>query len=802
MSKSVTISLIVDASVSDAISNIKNLQSNLSILRDQTTSASEKFIKLGKNAEISANALKVVTTQTTNLIAALAKPAIAFESAMAEIKRVVQFDSPKQFKEMEQDLLKLTRILPVTQKEIASLVAQGGGDGIAREQLLNYAESVVKLGVAFKKNANEVGKAMITLSNVLGKPITEIGQLGDAINYLADQTTSDASDIVDVLTQISMEAKLLGLTENQIASLSSTLLTLGKSSTDTSQIIKQMSVGFSRLKAGEHAQALQKLGLSAESFAQAMNNNAQEAISGFINKIGQLPDAEQFEILTNIFGSQQASNMMLLSKNSEQYANQLALLEKVDGNGHLHYIGSIQREFAATTDTTENNIHTLQKSFDELGTAIGTRLLPSINLFIDKLIPVIHSMTDWVNANPQVIDQILQIGFVLVGVVETFLVLKTVIATSSMLLLSFWSAGQKVVTLLQKLGKFTHFIGGKLTQGFIRAFTKSTILAKQFSASFIRNMFKVGRGIRALAGILSGQLVKAAAIAMRAFLFLGRALLTNPIGLLITGIAVAAYLIYRYWEPIKGFFLQLWEGIKGIFASACQFVSTLWNSVQEIWSAVWDGISSWFNGFWESLQGLFDGNFSELGNTILAFSPLSLFKSIFESVLNYFGIDLPTEFTNLGKNIIDGLVNGISNAWNSAKETVSELGTSVKNWFAEKLSINSPSRVFMGFGENTVQGLVIGIDKSTHLVERASDELASAVSISPEKQYQSLRSSFAQKQAELAQNNTMAIHFNPIINVSPSSQALNDIKDGLKMSLTEFEKMLERVMEQRTRRAY
>jgi hypothetical protein len=37
-------------------------------------------------------------------------------------------------------------------------------------------------------------------------------------------------------------------------------------------------------------------------------------------------------------------------------------------------------------------------------------------------------------------------------------------------------------------------------------------------------------------------------------LWLGRALLMNPIGLLITGIAVSAYLIYRYWEPIKGFF--------------------------------------------------------------------------------------------------------------------------------------------------------------------------------------------------------------------------------------------------------
>ena len=42
---------------------------------------------------------------------------------------------------------------------------------------------------------------------------------------------------------------------------------------------------------------------------------------------------------------------------------------------------------------------------------------------------------------------------------------------------------------------------------------------------------------------------------------LGRALLLNPIGLAITAIAVGAFLIIKYWEPIKAFFVNLWEGI-------------------------------------------------------------------------------------------------------------------------------------------------------------------------------------------------------------------------------------------------
>ncbi|HGO5815372.1 TPA: hypothetical protein ACK3JR_001240 [Mannheimia haemolytica] len=81
----------------------------------------------------------------------------------------------------------------------------------------------------------------------------------------------------------------------------------------------------------------------------------------------------------------------------------------------------------------------------------------------------------------------------------------------------------------------------------------------------------------------------------------------------------------------------------------------------------------------------------------------------FNSVLNWFGIDLPTTFSGFGKNIIDGLINGIRNAWEGAKQVVTELGSGIKNWFAEKLGIHSPSRVFMGYGDNISQGLAIGI---------------------------------------------------------------------------------------------
>ncbi|AXP37800.1 TPA: phage tail tape measure protein [Haemophilus influenzae] len=737
MSSNLAISLVIGASVGGAIAGIKNLRNSLKLFKDESQSVGSRMLGLGKNVALGTSSLISLGTAATTSMLAIAQPAIKFESAMADVKKVVNFDSPAQFKEMEQDILRLTRTIPMASEEIAAIVAAGGQAGIARENLLGYAEDAAKMGVAFEMAAGDAGTAMATMANVLGKLISEMAKFGDAINHLSDNANAKAADIVNVIARAGSDTRMLGLTENQAAALGSTFLSMGKAPEVAAQAIKGMSSAFAELKAGKHAKELQMLGLTPKSFAKAMNKDAQGAISDFIARIKKLPKDKQYPLLAKMFGKQYADDIMLLAQNTAEYNRQLGLLEERDENGNLKYMGSMQREFENRSATTENNLQLLKNSFNEIGIAIGAKLLPPINLLVNKLKPVIYNILEWMNANPELVNQFVQIGGGLVAIIGGFVALKTVLSLGLMAILPFWSGGKKLFSLF----KFLTPVLMKLAYGFGYTF-----------------------------------------------------------GL----IAVGAFLIYEYWEPISAFFSTLWAEVTVIFDNVCQFVTNIWNDVQGIWSAVWDGVTNWFTGLWESINGLFNGNFTELGNIILAFNPLSLFQSIFSSVLNYFSVELPAEFTNFGKNIIDGLVNGIGNAWDSAKETVTELGTSVKNWFAEKLGIHSPSRVFMGFGENTVQGLAIGINKSLGLAEKASDEMSNAVGIFPHSDYQSLQTTFAQQQSEQAQHGGMTIHFNPTINVNGSSnnQVLNDVKEGLNISLREFETMLARVLDQQKRRAY
>lgn len=756
MSNKLAIGLVITAGVSGAIKGIQGVCSSFKILRNESLKTTQKMGALVKTGMASLGTLASSATAVAGTIRGLADPAIKFESAMADVKKVVNFDTPEQFKEMGNDILKLTRTIPMAGEEIAAIVAAGGQSGVARENLLGYAKDAATMGVAFDMAAGDAGEAMATMANVLGKPITEMAQFGDVINHLSDNANSKAKDIVNVITRVGSDTRMLGLSEKQSAALGSTFLSMGKAPELAAQAVKGMSSAFLQLKAGAHEKELKKLGFTTKSFAAAMNKDAQGAISSFIEKVKKMPKDKQYPLLAKVFGKQYADDVLLLAQNTGEYNRQLGLLQETDENGNLKYIGSMQREFENRSNTTENKLTKLKSSLTEIATKIGNAFLPVITSFVENITPVIYGITEWVETNPQLMEWVLTIGGGIGVVVGGLLTLHSAF--------SFVTAG---LLPFLKLGKF---LGGFLGNFLFSAISKLSL------------------GL----GYLIGYMIKGAMMFGKAILMMSRALLTNPIGLLITGIAVAAYLIYDNWGKIGPWFTELWQTVSGAFSSA-------WSSITNFCSEAWTNISNFFT--------------SGIGNitaTILDWSPLGLFQQVFSTVLSWFGIDVPSKFSDFGKNMIDGLVNGIKNAWEGAKQIVSDLGEGIKGWFAEKLGIHSPSRVFKGYGVNVVEGLAIGMNKSISMAEDASDNLSSAVGLNGVSHntglltnYQPLNRTEVMSSAT-AQSQGIVVHFNPTINVNGGERngVLNQVEQGLKMSLSEFEMMLKRVLDQQQRRAY
>ncbi len=209
------------------------------------------------------------------------------------------------------------------------------------------------------------------------------------------------------------------------------------------------------------------------------------------------------------------------------------------------------------------------------------------------------------------------------------------------------------------------------------------------------------------------------------FAWLGRLFLLNPIGLAVTAIAVSAYLLWKYWQPIKGL----------------------------------------FSGLWQSIKQAFSGGISGITELLINWSPLGIFHRLMSGVLNYFGIDIPAKFTEFGKNMISGLVDGVLGALSSAKEAIFGVGDRVIGWFKGKLRINSPSKVFAEFGVSVSEGLALGINykapKAVESVNRLSENIQTAKIIRPDFRIENRRVNSVVNQATSPQPVVINITINP-----------------------------------------
>lgn len=795
------------------------------------------------------------TVAAVGVVSVPIKLAIEFESAMADVRKVVNFDTPEQAKAMERDILHLTRSIPMAGDELAAIVAAGGQSGVAREKLIGFAEDAAKMGVAFDMSAGTAGEAMATMSNVLRRPIETMSEFGDAINYLSDNTNSKAADIVNVMTRVGSDIKQLGLTDNQGAALGSTFLSMGKAPELAAQATKGMVTAFSLARVGKFDDELKQLGLTTKDFAAAMDKDAQGAISDFLQRVRQLPKEQQMPLLLKMFGRNYADDVLLLTGSMEEYNRQLNLLSETDAGGQLKYMGSMQREFQSRSATTANQLRLFKNSLMELGITVGSVMLPGINDFLKSLMPVVYRMTEWAQANPKLIHTLIKIAVALVSVKAASLGVR-------LLFNGVAGAGLGVVQRLLGLhGTLLRFNGVFRLLRMGRGATALRIMG--FSARQARGaMSLLERGIGrvsvagsrflSMAGRVRG-LGGAMMWLQRIWTSVGMAAMSNPIGAAIAAIAIAAFLIYKNWGAVKSFFIGLWDGIqdgirpvlpllemiafgwqqiwdvvKGFFSdffssndeaseSAQGFgyiIGYILGSILNIgpmildgWRMIFDGIFSLVGSAWEQIKTAFDGGLLGILGLILNWSPIGAFYSAFAAVLSWFGIDLPAKFTEFGSNIIQGLWNGLIAKFEAVKGWFAEKAAWFKNAFAQSNQIRSPSRVFRRFGGWMMEGLQIGINQAAPRPLAAIGSVSRGLQQRFSDNTSSLAASMAANSAELsaARQGTAAaggitVHFSPTIN-APGGDA-GQIQAAMQMSYREFEQMFRRMMEDWDRRSY
>lgn len=590
---------------------------------DKNNESQKRFTKiqsaLQKGSDFAKKSMVVASAATVAMVVPV-KLAIDYESSMADVKKVFN-GTEAEFKSINTEILDMSTRLPMAAKDIAAIVAAGAQSGIASKELTTFAETAVKMGVAFDISAEQSGQSMAELRTAFRMSQDQVTTLADQINYLGNNTPAAAKGIMEIVQRIGPLGEVGGFAASSIAALGATLRGMGISEEIAATGIKNTMLA---LVAGESATKGQKaaykeLGIDYAKVAKDMQKDANGTTLMVLKQIAKLDKYKQAAVLADLFGKESLSAIAPLLTNMEALEKNLGLVADKS-----KYAGSMEQEYAARAATSANNIQLLKNSVSALGIDIGTVLLPPLNMVIDKARGLTNQVIAWAKENPALAATL------------------TKIAVGGILLVGGLSALALGITAL--LGPIAIL---KVTLG------------------------TLGLGFSAVGAIFS------------------------PVGLIILGIvaavAGAAYLIYRNWEPISGFFTGIWSTIKTAFNGGIRGVTAL----------------------------------------ILNWSPLGLFYSVFAKVLSWFGIDLPKQFTGFGSMIIQGLIDGIKSKFDGLKGVWEKVTSYMPDFMRRRMDIHSPSRVMAGMGGHIVDGIGVGLNQRTPALQTQFNRTLGVFDASP-----------------------------------------------------------------------
>jgi len=389
---------------------------------------------------------------------------------------------------------------------------------------------------------------------------------------------------------------------------------------------------------GPAAEAFGRLGIGVEELRKTGGDTA--AMFDLVrSRLGNLEnDAARQRVMDEIFGGQGAEQMVeMLAASREE-------IERMMQAGRDRGAILTEEEIENSREYTRQMGDLRTVLFGIQASVVG-ELLPAINEWIGQMgalgqanreaiakdivdgirdiwrgVKMVGGVVSWAA------DQVGGYGNLLgvvAGLMAGKFLLSLVLATVQLAAFG-WTAGKTVVKGLLWMGRGV-VSGGKR----LMAFGRAALLAGAMSA-------RMGTGLIGLAA----RAVPAAIAGIRA---LSLALLTTPIGWIITGVAAVAgavYLIYRNWG----------------------------------------GISEWFSNLWQGIKAFFSRGIGEIAQDLLAFNPASLLLQGIDAVFELFGA---RPLTELGQEWIGGLWDGISAQWSQLTGWLSERITGLMEWMPD-----------------------------------------------------------------------------------------------------------------------
>lgn len=377
---------------------------------DKVKKSQEELAKVSAALEQNNAAISQTKTQLAGTLGTLAalggaiyagpvKKAAEFEAQMSTVKAIsnASADDMKRLSEEAKHMGATTQFTAVEAGKALEYMAMagwktdqmlGGLPGIMNlaaasgEDLGQVSDIVTDALTAFNMTADQSGRFADVLAQASSNANTNVSMMGSTFQKVAPVAGALGYSVKDMSLGIGLMANASIKAEVAGTSLKTALANMAKPT-------KQMQV------------YMDKYGISLTN-ADGSMKTFRGVIDNLRSSLGGLSESEQVAAATAIFGKESFAGMLAIVNASD--ADFKKLSDSVNNAA-----GAAERMAQIKLDNFEGKVTLLKSAFEGLQIALGDALLPTFTQGAEKAAELISKLTEFINANPELVRTIVKV---------------------------------------------------------------------------------------------------------------------------------------------------------------------------------------------------------------------------------------------------------------------------------------------------------------------------------------------------------------------------------------------------------
>lgn len=572
-------------------------------------------------------------------------PGYEFNVGMSKVQALTRLDkNSDEFKMLREQ----ARELGATTAFTANQVAQGQSfyamAGFKPEQIKNAMPGTLAMSLA---GDIDLGTTADIGSNILTGFKLDSDQMGRVSDVLVGAFTRSNTSLTmlgDTMKYVAPVASGLGVDLETAAAATGKLGDAGIQGSMAGTSLRAI-LGRLAEPPKQAAKALEELGIKTRD-AKGNLRDFPELLAELDKKTAKMGNAQRAGFFKHIAGEEAFSALSVLAEQAGKGELQTLVADLKKAKGEA------QKVAGTMTDNLSGDMKNLQSAWEDLGIQMFDSIDSPLRELSQSITNVITKVGVWMKENPELAKTLTMIGLAIAGII-------TILGVLSLSIAAMLGPLAMAKLSLSVLG--------------IKGGSALTLLLKPIK--------------------LLGS----------AFLWLGKAMLSNPILLIIAAIAAAIYLIYKNWDTIGPYVYKVWDTVKKYTDTAWQalkdIISGAWEIIKSIffnWTPLgliikhWDSIVSYTQTTWTMIKTKISDAWEGI-KTTLKNGWSNIVKSVqetWETIKTTISTKwdeivegtkaLPAKFLQFGSDLIDSIIQGIKNKWSDFKNSIGELATAAK----------------------------------------------------------------------------------------------------------------------------